>query len=823
MDLAPLPVRGSHSHDHTVSHQLPSADSPPTVFSTFAPRQRTSDLPGKVIGQRLVHRCDAGLDTEYSGAHGFAASVHDSADGEHVDVADRQPQMPEQEDGDSSWQVVTRRRLRSKRHKTEAVASGGRCGDTRVENSACEKSVSAGQLPETSSADREVTGQNQRLQPWRNDSISLSSHASCWYWPLCLNSFARLSKVDWTAFHAVMEKFLNRYRQIRVKRDDFLYFHHMMTEGPQAISRAGDAVFLVNPFKVLMSGDVWSSDALLLSLLFDRAVPGFLIMLGDRFVNSLTGINPKHNRLFRAITELLIRMCQEDEHWLNRLGWQKLSLRNQCNLFSSIALLFKHSNEQDLIRSLQQQVSGSWLEKHYYATVERISCNTEYKDPKGDLLDLRANLRAVFSWLEAQIFSVGKPKERPELIVRYANICDALLVAIHSLAPPPSALLHSVWLAVAQVSHRLRMYLSQYLGFDRAISLLDKLLNKIARWADLDALAFELRLSLLGFMLRKCEELTLRRNPVRFSQAWHEHEKKLELLLAECNCFMTDYQPPNAADESDYTQLKEDARLNLKLKESVFYRLDCGICRSSRQCIQENLQVCRRAFKYGWALKEAYREVGTIELAKWYFLAGEYDAGISTLTNACCKNIKMSTKKADLLARHGVYHSAVAELHHIKALMRESSETDQCERDKVDNRLAMVELQWYQAGDGTDHLVEAYRLSVGLLGRCDVRDREGFEGGLSYIVNAMKHSGLRFEDFTGQTAALGYLVKEGSRIKSWYHLANLLFIRHKHSLSSVSSVNKMADEMCVKHVNLPGQQNIVKPGVPSKSCLKTGN
>ena len=780
MDLASL--QPGRSLDIRQGQRPSPAGSPFCVASTFAAGQHVSGVPGKSIAQR-------GCTVNRRGDTGCAGS-----DSENTDATNGQHE-PKTDDDDGSWQVVTRRQSRSKRDKS--VAPDGWCSGARAKNSACEKSASAGRLPETSLADSGVARQNLRLRPYRNDSISLSSHASCWYWPLCINSFVLLSKVDWKPFHTVMEK-LHLYEQTRVKRDDFLHFHHLMTEGPQAIRRVSNAVFLVGPFKVLMSDDAWSSDALLLSLVFDRIVPGFLTMLGDRLVNSLTAVNNKHNKLFRAITKLLIQMCKENEGWLNRLGWQKLSLRNQCNLFSSIAFLFKQSNEQDLIRNLHQQVSGSWLEKHYYATVQRISCNTEYKDPKGDLLDLRATVRAVFSWLEAQIFSVGKPHERRELIVRYADICDALLVAIDSLAPPSSMLLFSLWRAVAQWAVRIRMHMTRYLGFDKAISLLDKLLKEIDRWPDLNPLAFELRMSLLGSVLTKCEELMQRRNAVLFSQAWREYVKKLELLLAECNRFMADYQPPFATDESDYVRLKEDARLHLKLRESAFHRMDCEIGRSARNFIQENLQECRRVFKNGWDLNETYREVGTIELAKWYFLAGESDAGVSTLTNACFKRVKLSAKKADLLAHHGVYPAAVAELHHTKALMRDSGETDQRKRDQVDSRIAMAQLQWYQAGDGTDHLIEAYQLSVDLLGRCDVQDREDFEGVLVHIVNAMKNSGLRFEDFAGQTSVLGYLVKEGGRIKNWRHFANLLYVRHKLRLTSVDSVNKMADEMGAK-------------------------
>ena len=622
---------------------------------------------------------------------------------------------------------------------------------------------------------------------------------------LCTTSCKHLGAEDLASFDACQMK--DRFcLQANITRDDCQRFHRLMTNGLHAIRGVDDVVFLVGPFKVLMSSNARTFDAILLSLVFDRAVPGFLTMLGDCFVDSLTGVKPKNNKLCKAITELLIQMCHEDEGWLNRLGWQKLSLRGRCRLFSSLAYLFKQSSEKDLIRNLQQQVSGAWLEEQYNATVQRISSDTVHRNPKSDLLDLRANVRAVFSWLEAQIFSVGKTQERSGLIARYANICDELLKAMDSLAPllPKTSLLR-LWRPVAKWSVRFRTYLSDGLGFDMTITLLDKLLKKTECWRDLRPLAFELRMSLLRSVLTKCEELMYRRDRVLFSQAWSEYEKKLESLLAECNGFMADYKPPFAADEESNCDRRreEEARLELKLRESAFNRLNCESRRSTRQCIQENLQECRGTFKFGWALSQTYREVGSIELAKWYFLAGEHDACVSTLTSVCFKDVKLSRKKADLLARNGVYHAAVDEFHHIKALMREAGETDRRKQDKVNNRIAMTQLKWYQAEAVTDHLIEAYRLSVDLLGRCDVRDREDFEGVLLYIVNAMKHSGLRFEDFARQTSVLGYLVKEGNRIKSWHHFATLLHVRHKGGLTSVDSVNKTADEMAVKHGYYP--------------------
>ena len=219
----------------------------------------------------------------------------------------------------------------------------------------------------------------------------------------------------------------------------------------------------------------------------------------------------------------------------------------------------------------------------------------------------------------------------------------------------------------------------------------------------------------------------------------------------------------------------------------------------TRQCIQENLQKCRRVFEDGWNLNGRYRGIGTIELAKWYFLAEEHDAGVSHLMDIHCKHARLSWKKATLLASHGEFRAAVDELHRTKALVTDSEEVVKHKRDRIDDQIAMTLLHWYKADADTDHLVSAYRLCVDLLGRCDVRDREIYEGGLVHIVNAMKQSGLRFEDYAGPASVLGYLVKDGCSIKSWHHFSDLLFIRHKMRLTSVDSVNKVADEVGGKH------------------------
>ena len=631
-------------------------------------------------------------------------------------------------------------------------------------------------------------GQQQRLQVYSNGPVSLLSR--CSYWPLYRDSFARLGALDWPSFHACQVKF---QWCLNITEDDFLRIQHVINRGAHASWGADDVVFLAGPFKVFLSHCELLADAVLLSLFFEHTVAGFVSLLGERFVSALSGVNRKYERLFFAIAELLAIICREDECWQDRLGWQKLTMRDRCHLFTSMVFLFKQSNEKNLIRNFHQQVSGSWLEKHYYATLRGESCDAVRRNPESDLRDLRASVRAVFSWLEVQIFFVGKPQERSDLIVRYANICDALVVGIDSFASSPGALLFCLWQAVAKWSVRFRMYLSHNLGFDRTISLLDKLLKKIDRWPDLDPLAFELRLCLLESILAKCEELMNKRNVVPCSQAWYEHKKKLELLLAECNCFMADYRPPfNTDNESDYARLKEDARLNLKLRESVFYRLDCEICRETRQRIQDNLQECRRAFKDEWGLNRTHREVGAIELAKWYFLAGEHDAGVSLLMDVHCQHARLSWKKAALLTRHGEFRAAVDELRHTKGLMTDSDGVDKHKRDRIDDQIAMTLLHWYEADADTDHLISAYRLCVDLLGRCDLQEREVYEGGLTHIVNAMKHSGLSFVDYARESSLLGYLAKDGCSIKSWQHLGDLLLIRRKAGLTNIDTVNKVA-------------------------------
>ena len=788
MNLSSL--QPGHSLDVRVDHQLAAADSFSGVCSAFAPGQRPSGLPGKAIGQR-------GCEVDRLGDADCAGP-----DSEIFDARTNRQQEPaaKTNDDDGSWQVVTRRRSKCRRQQPPVVAPGEKSGGARAKNGALKKRASASQLPENSPADNGVTGQNQRQRLCSSDPISLSSITSCSYWPLCIKSFARLSELDWISFHAALVKFRKHHRQTKITREDFLRFQRLMTEGLPAIRATDDTVFLADLFKVLLFMHKQSSDALLLSLVVERIAPGFLSMLGERFICRLAGVDRKRGELFTAATELLAQICQEDERWLERLGWEKLIKRHQCNLFSSMAFLFKQSNNIALIQSLHRQVSGSWLENHYYAMVQRLSCDTVRSNPDAGLSDLKASLRATYFWLESRLFVISKAEERSDLIVRYARICEALLDAMGRFAPPPTLVLLSLWRTVGQQYIFFRKHLSQHLGFDRTIALLKGLLKHFDRWPELESLAFELRQTLLGTVLTKCEELLLKRDSSLFSQAWRQYENLLRSLLSYCNRFMGRYQPPLPIDDRETRdRCKEGARLDLLLRESKFRRLDCEIRKATRQQVQDNLHKFRIVFKGGWGLSRHCLEIGTIELAKWNFLAGEHDAGISSLMGFSFDLTSMSWKKAELLANYGVFQAAVDEFCRVKVLMTDSGQATQRKRDEADGRIAMVQLQWYEAENGIDHLISAYRLSVDLLGRCDIQDRERYEGILAHIVNAMNKSGLRFEDYVEQTSVLGYLVKDGCSIKSWGHFADLLYIRRKLGLTSADSVNKVADEIGEKH------------------------
>ena len=789
MDLASL--QPSHSLNVPAGRQPSPAASLPSG-SILPCRQSTSDLPGKAIGQRwcLVDR-SVDSDSSVSDSEYFDAGQDvDSSDDDYFDALEGTalPAVPEQEieqtTGDGPWQIVTRRKSRRKRQHSPVAPSGN--GVAGVKSGVQVRHVSA-----SHSASQRVTGKNQRR--WAPDSDPRSLLSSHSYWPLCVRIFARFGTVDWVSFQDCQVKFHQCLRK-SITKAEFLRFHRMMTEGPQAIRRADDMVFLVGPLKVMLSKYHFSSDAVFLSLIFEDITPGFVKMLGERFITALSGVGGKDDELSTAIIELLARIGQRGECWLNRLGWQELTSRARCNLFSSIAFLFKHGKKPDLIRSLHRQVSGPWLEKYHYATVRRLSCDDVQGDYDGLLRDLRASVRAVLLWLDGRFFVLPGGREDKQLAVCFADIVQSVIEVMGRRDQQPNSLWLAVWLAVAQWSVRFRKLLSNHLEFDRTIALLNGVLRHIHPRYELENLAFELRLLLLGKVLAKCEELLLKRDSALFSHAWCQHEAMLESLLAKCNQFMDHYRPAfTVASQSVSARHEKEARLNLLLKESAFHRLSCEIHRTPRQQIREKMQAYATAHDDGWALSFYHLEMGTIELAKWYFLAEEGAAAARSLMGVQFSLVNLSWKKAELLATHGFYQAAVDEFHHVRRLTEDRA--DWGKRDKIDGRLAMTQFLWFEAENNTDHLISAYRLSVDLLGRCSIKDRLCFEGALVHIVNAMKNSGLRFEDYARQTSVLGYLVKDGSGIRSWHHFSNLLYIRHKMGLTDADAVNKLADEI----------------------------
>ena len=577
---------------------------------------------------------------------------------------------------------------------------------------------------------------------------------------------------------------------------DFLRFHRLMKAGPQIVGQAEDLIFLAGPFKVLLPSGELSPDTTLLSLLFERDSPGFVKLLGHRFVSSLSGLDRKHGKLFTAVTELFVQICQEDPHWLDRLGWQTLGTRHRCRLFSSSSFLLKESKQIPLIRNLHQRVSGLWLQGCHYAVVQKMSREQPSGDMENWVRDLKASVRALSCSLEVRFFITGEIGERYRLVVSYADMVESVIGAMDRLDPPPSRFLHGLWQSIAHWSFYFRKHFREYLGFDRAITLFNGMLRHIDRWPDLERLAFHLRITLLGTVLVQCEHLLLKRNGVLFSRAWHQHRSMLPALLTRCGEYMKSYQPPFATDDQSIcARNKKDARLDLLLWESNYHRLDCESRKVDRGFIQEKLRLCREAFDKELKLSRHHREIGALELAKWCFMGGEDEAGVTSLLGVCFELHTLSWKKADLLARHDMYQAAIDEYRHSKALITNSDAVDTRKLDSIDDRIAAVHLMWYEAENDTDHLAAAYQLSVALLGRCHIEDRSRFEGGLARIVNAMKKSGLKFTDYVEQTSVLSFLVKEGCTIGSWSHFADLLYLRHKLGLTEVGTVDKVASKM----------------------------
>ena len=562
MDLAPL--QPGHSLNFPAGHQPSPAASLPSA-SILSRRQSTSGLPGKAISHRSC-LVDQGVDSDSSvsdSEYFDAGQDVDSSDDDYFDALEdtAPPTVPEQEieqkadDGDCPWQVVTRRKSRRKGQHPPVAPSGA----ARVKNGVQVRHASTSQLPARHCAGNRVIGKKQRMRAPDSAPLSLLSGHSCW--SLCVRSFARCGAVDWASFQTCQVKF-RQFLQTSITEGEFLRFHHMMTGGPQAIRRADDIVFLVAPLKVLLSGYKLSKDAAFLSLIFESITPGFLKMLGEPFITGLSGVTCKDDELLTAMTELLAQIGQTGGHWLDRLGWQELSPRHKCSLFSSMALFFKRGKKLDLVRSLHRQTSGPWLENYHYATVRRLSCDDAHSDPDARLRDLKASVRAIFSWLDGRFFVIPGGREGNQLVRYFADIVQSVIEVMDCRDQQPNTVWLGVWQNVAHWSLRFSKHLSNYLGFDRAIVLLNGVLRHVLRWSELDSLAFELHMVLLGTVLTKCEELSFKRDSILFSDAWCQHETMLESLLAKCNQFMGHYQPAFiATNQSTSAQSKEQARL----------------------------------------------------------------------------------------------------------------------------------------------------------------------------------------------------------------------------------------------------------------------
>lgn len=205
MDLVSL--QPGHSQNLPAGHQLSTADSATSVRSVFDPA--TPGLPDKTIAQRwcIVDRPGGTHSAESDSDYVDARADINNSDDEYLNAldhpwpttSDQQQPEPQTSHGDGPWQVVTRRRSGRKQQQSAA----GKGGDARVKKGTRKKGTSARQLPENSSAGNGGCGQNK---PVGNAPVTLLPITSCWYWPLCIRSFAQLCKVDWVSFHTRLMK-----------------------------------------------------------------------------------------------------------------------------------------------------------------------------------------------------------------------------------------------------------------------------------------------------------------------------------------------------------------------------------------------------------------------------------------------------------------------------------------------------------------------------------------------------------------------------------------------------------------------------------------
>ena len=703
-------------------------------------------------------------------------------------------QSPAEDSDDGQWQVVSYRRGRhkpDKRNKHRGVSQ-------RDVDKGAEVSSSTG----STDADKGRQLKTRQGSPTGNSPVSLAAHVTDSQWQECLRSFAHLSNIKGSVFYNCLMKHQNHillsgqvWPSARVSKSEFLRFQQMMAQGPESITRARDIFFLAPPFRVLLPQSEDSPAIIFLSLIFEGVVPGFLFHLHECFVNGLSGVNPHIGKTFFAIAEQFAVLCQQDERYLERFCWQELPARQRCNLFSFLAFFFKKSQLLDQVRELNHRVSRPWLVEYLYSVVAEVPGKTCDNEPLNVFYDLRSALRANFYWLEHQFFEIETQENRYRWIEEYADLVEVAMDALRNVVVnPQEEVMVGVFRVIAQWSVHFSMFLNRHLGYERAINLLSDLIDRIAPLQVLSNLAFELRLRLLDGLLMKCEDLSHKRDCSRLTQTWNECGPVIRSQLDNCREFMKCYAPPfNSFDRSVLCQRIKVARLNLQLRESAYYRLSCQLTKTPPAEIQKHVHTYEEIHSEGWKTSRHHKEIGTLELAKWKFLAGKQSEAVDTLLSVPFTQNNLGGQKASLLSSFGAYEAADDELRRIKALFTGDSRAHRYKRDELDDRIAMNLLGWYQKEKNTDHLIQAYRLSVDVLGRCEVKDRDRFEGGLGYIVNAMKFSGLKFERFASKASVLSFLVTEGGCIKSWYHFSNLLHFRHKAGITDAGTLAKVIE------------------------------
>lgn len=702
-----------------------------------------------------------------------------------------QSELPAENNDEGEWHVVSYRNNRHKRNKHnqhQHIKTAVR-PDTRG-------AVSKGRVASfaTAQASTEDTARPRPLVG--NRPICLAANVSDRQWQECLRSFDYLGKISDTVFFDSMRRHQKHLQQcgqpgacVDVSKKEFAQFQKIMMHGPESITPQ-DIFFLAAPFKVLLSHCTAAPFIILLSLIFEDVVPGFLRQLHECFINGLTFVNPGSGATLSAIAEQFTVLCRQDERYLERFWWQGLSALHKCNLFTTIAFIFKKSHRLDMVRELNQRCDRLWLVEHFQVVMAEMP-----QAGSGGwltwLYQLRSVLRANFYWLEHQFFDVDLQDSESIWIVEFANMIESVMAALGDVEVNPlDKMLVNVLRVMVQWTVYFSYYLNRHLGYNRTIDLLKNLLQRIVPLNALSNLAFELRLRLLEGLLSKCEDLSYKRDSSEFTQAWNQSSSTIECQLAICREFMHSYMPPfrNHA-RLDQSSRQTLAHLNLQLRESVYWRLCCQLKKTSPQEIQKHVQSFDKIHGEGWRLSPNHAEIGTIELAKWHFLAGDQSKAVDTLLKTPFTNSNLSGQKGQLLARFGAYAPAIDELRRIRALYPGNSTEHRRKRNQLDSQIAMNLLRLYQAKNNNDHLIEAYRLAVDLLGRCEPADRNRFEGVLGYIVNAMKFSGLKFEHFVAQTSVLSFLVTEGSCIKSWQHFSNLLHFRHKAGLTDPGTLS----------------------------------